>query len=213
MPGSRLLYKGAEADVYLGRWCGRKAVFKRRKVMAYRLPSLDQAIRAQRTAKEAEMMHRSKGAGVESPVLYFVDPLHSTLVMEFVEGPRMKDLLSGAPASEAEPLFEELGRDAALLHEAGIMHGDLTTSNVVVRRGSLVFLDFGLSASTYRLEDRAVDLRLIKETITGAHPEVAVPAMRALLVGYGSESGEARLRDVTRQLRDIERRGRYARVE
>ena len=207
-----LLYRGAEADVFLGRWCGRPAVFKRRKAMPYRLPALDRAIRAQRTVREAEMVHRSKAVGVPSPLLYFVDPKHSTLVMEYVEGPRLKDLLD-APAAEPSALFEELGRDVARLHMAGIMHGDLTTSNVVLREGSLVFLDFGLSASTYRLEDRAVDLRLIKETVAGAHPAVAAPSMRALMEGYGSEAGAPALKAVSRQLADIERRGRYARVE
>lgn len=74
-------------------------------------------------------------------------------------------------------------------------------------------IDFGLSITTTRLEDQAVDLRLIKETLTGAHSDLAREALETLFEGYKQVVGERRLRDVTWQLRDIERRGRYARVE
>lgn len=213
LSGTELIYRGAEADVYTGTWCHRKAVFKHRKKLPYRLDVLDRMIRNQRTIREAEMIHRVKEAGVPSPHLYFVDTADSVLVMEFVEGFRMKDLVSSIPAASSVPLFRKLGKMAAVLHSKGIMHGDLTTSNVIVKGGLLVMIDFGLSITTSRLEDQAVDLRLIKETITGAHSELANEALEALFEGYAEVAGERRFRDVTRQLRNIERRGRYARVE
>lgn len=209
----RLIYRGAEADVYLGRWCGMPAVFKFRKKLAYRLESLDRAIRSQRTVHEAEMIHRAKEAGVLSPLLYDLDLPNSTLVMEFVEGQRMKELVSSIPRRNAIALFKELGREVAMLHSAGIMHGDLTTSNVIVGPDAMVLIDFGLSVATMRLEDQAVDLRLIKETVTGAHSDLAKGALGALFEGYADVLGEKRLRAAARQLGQIERRGRYARVE
>jgi TP53 regulating kinase-like protein len=208
----RLLYKGAEADVIRGEWQGLDAVFKVRKPLRYRLPVLDDMIRRQRTIREAEMIHLSKDAGVASPFLYYVDIPASTLVMEFVEGDRVKDLVGVLPTRRLESVFLEFGRNAARLHSAGIMHGDLTTANVVWRDGRLVFIDFGLSIRTTRLEDHAVDIRLIKETLVGAHPEVAAVALEALNHGYASVVGPARSRAVLRQLQGIERRGRYARV-
>ncbi len=211
-PSGTLLYRGAEADVVLGDWQGLKAVFKIRKPLTYRLPVLDETIRRQRTVREAEMMHLAKRAGVASPALYDVDVPGSTLVMEFIEGERLKDLVTSLPALGLEECFFEFGDAAARLHRAGIMHGDLTTANVVRRRGRLVFIDFGLSIRTSRLEDHAVDLRLIKETLAGAHSDASARAFEALTRGYASVVGPSRSRAVLRQLQSIERRGRYARV-
>lgn len=209
---SSLLYRGAEADIEEGTWQGMRAVYKVRKPLAYRLAALDDAIRRQRTAREAEMIHLAKRAGVAAPYLYDVDIPGSTLVMEFVEGERLRDKVGSMVEGEARSAFLEFGADAAKLHSAGIVHGDLTTANVVVRKGALVFLDFGLSFRTARLEDQAVDLRLIKETLVGAHPAVSRLALEELLKGYAGVAGAEKSRSVLRQLRSIERRGRYARV-
>ncbi len=207
-----LLYRGAEADVIRGDWHGLDAVFKVRKPLTYRLQVLDESIRRQRTVHEAEMVHLSRRAGVPSPFLYNVDVPNSTLVMEYIEGERVKDQLGSISENELSRIFLEFGRDVARLHSAGIMHGDLTTANVVRRGRRLVFIDFGLSIRTARLEDHAVDLRLIKETLVGAHFGVAASALEALYRGYAEVVGPARSRAALRQLRSIERRGRYARV-
>ena len=208
----RLLYKGAEADVILGDWQGLEAVFKVRKPLTYRLKVLDEAIRRQRTVREAEMIHLAKKAGVSSPFLYKVDVPSSTLVMEFVRGDRVKDLVPSLSESQLGRVFFDFGQDVGRLHSYGIMHGDLTTANVVRRNGRLVFIDFGLSVRATRLEDHAVDLRLIKETLVGAHPEASARALEALNRGYASVVGPVRTRAVLKQLQNIERRGRYARV-
>jgi TP53 regulating kinase-like protein len=188
------------------------AVYKVRKPLGYRLRALDESLRRQRTLREAEMIHQAKRAGIASPFLFDVDVAGAILVMEYVSGRRLKEFIGSAPKDDAIDVFHGLGGDAARLHAAGIMHGDLTTANVVMRSGKLVFIDFGLSVRTTRLEDHAVDLRLIKETLVGAHPEVAAFAMDAFCRGYSKVVGEARTRAVLRQLRSIERRGRYARV-
>lgn len=207
------MYKGAEADVFLGTWAGIPAVYKIRKRMEYRLRALDSMLRTQRTIHEAGMMAAAKASGVEAPFVYFLSPARATLVMEYVAGTRMKDAIANGKTRETVDLFRKLGGSVARLHRAGIMHGDLTTANVIIRNGSLVFLDFGLSVHSTRVEDYAVDMRLIKETITGAHAPVAGVAIEALFEGYREVSGDERAKSVLRQLRAIERRGRYARVE
>jgi Kae1-associated kinase Bud32 len=210
-PG-RLLYKGAEADVILGRWQGVDAVFKVRKPLSYRLPILDETIRRQRTLREADMTHEAKEAGVSTPSLYDVDLLRATLVMEYVRGRRLRDLIGRLSQAETKEVFTLFGAQVAKLHAAGIMHGDLTTANVVRKGEALVFLDFGLSVRTARVEDHAVDLRLIKETLVGAHSPFAPAALEAIYEGYSKVSGGPKFKAVFRQLRSIERRGRYARV-
>jgi TP53 regulating kinase and related kinases len=208
----RLLYRGAEADVLLGRWQGIEAVFKTRKPLTYRLRALDDTIRRQRTIREAEMIHLAKDAGVSAPFMFAVDVPGATLVMEYIRGERLKDLLPSCGEKGAKDVFRSFGASAARLHRSGVMHGDLTTANVVVRSEGLVFIDFGLAIRSTRVEDRAVDIRLIKETLTGAHPGLAAAALDALYEGYAMEAGPAMAKSVMRQLRSIERRGRYARV-
>jgi TP53 regulating kinase and related kinases len=209
----RLVYRGAEADVFLGRWCRVPAVYKSRKPLDYRLPELDLAIRSQRTVREAQMIRESKRAGVPSPYLYYVSPDEALLVMQYIEGERLKAVLDASTLREGAKLSGEFGRMVATLHRAGIMHGDLTTSNVIVNDRGLHLIDFGLSVRTGRIEDQAVDLRLIKETLVGAHNPMAKRLMASLLDGYSSVIGEGRALQARKKLVEIERRGRYARVE
>ncbi|MGD0318990.1 MAG: Kae1-associated kinase Bud32 [Nitrososphaerales archaeon] len=211
-PKGRLLYQGAEADIVSGTWRGLAAVYKVRRPLLYRLAELDIAIRHQRTLHEAELAHSARKAGVCVPRLYYIDAPRTTLVMEYVEGKRLKEFVSSAPEEEAGNFFRALGRNVARLHSAGITHGDLTTANVIIRDGELVFIDFGLSSHSSRLEDHAVDLRLIKETLVGAHPSISSMALERLFEGYSEETGAKRTKAVTKQLTSIERRGRYARL-
>jgi TP53 regulating kinase-like protein len=208
----KLIYRGAEADILLGEWQGLDVIYKVRKPLEYRLPILDEAIRHHRTLREAEMIHQARKAGVDAPRLYHVDPASATLVMEFVLGDRLRDLIGRISSAELADVFLMFGKDVARLHESGIMHGDLTTANVVRRGGGLVFVDFGLSLRSERLEDHAVDIRLIKETLVGAHSDFSSVALEAFYTGYSTVVGEARFRQVLKQLQNIERRGRYARV-
>jgi TP53 regulating kinase-like protein len=212
----KLLYRGAEADVFRGEWCGLPAVYKVRNPLPYRLPELDKLIRVQRTVHEAQMIHLSRVAGVSSPHLYYLSPPEALLVMEYLEGTRLKTLLleSGLKDARVARIGEEFGGSVGRLHAAGIMHGDLTTSNVIIDDdGGVSLIDFGLAIHSQRLEDQAVDLRLIKETLTGAHNILSKRFMQSLLSGYSSVLGKERAEAATRKLAEIERRGRYARVE
>ncbi|MDG6925952.1 MAG: Kae1-associated kinase Bud32 [Nitrososphaerota archaeon] len=207
----RLFYRGAEADIFLGDWAGSPAVFKFRKPLPYRLPELDEEIRGQRTVHEASIIGDARSAGLRVPYLYYVSPRESLIVMQRIEGPRLKSYLQSA--SENRGVSEEFGRTVGVLHRSGIMHGDLTTSNVIVADGGVHLIDFGLATHSLKVEDHAVDLRLIKETLVGAHSRVSSAVMASFLAGYASVVGEKRVKEVVRKLAEIERRGRYARVE
>ena len=211
----KLLYRGAEADVFRGDWCGVSAVYKMRKPLLYRLPELDKLIRSQRTVHEAQLLHESKFAGVSAPYVFYLSPQDALLVMEFIEGQRLKNVLleAGLANERLDALGERFGRTVAKLHAAGIMHGDLTTSNVIVDGDSLSLIDFGLAVHSLKLEDHAVDLRLIKETLTGAHNSVSKRFMLSMMSGYSAVLGRAKAEAAAKKLAEIERRGRYARVE
>ena len=200
----RLIKKGAEADIYLTTWAGRKAISKIRSPKPYRHVELDRTIRKQRTIREANFMSIAKKAGIESPYVYFVDPKKAEIIMEFIEGRNVKDVITPA-------LCREVGRYSALLHSINIVHGDLTTSNFIIDKKRLVLLDFGLSYYSERTEDVATDLRLIKEVLASAHIRVR-GAYERFVEGYVSIAGKKKADRILENVREIEQRGRYARV-
>ena len=206
----RLLKKGAEGDVYETAWDGRRAVLKVRRPKPYRNRSLDESIRRKRTLREAQMLVLAKAAGVAAPLVYFVDPPAASITMQYVAG-RPAHGFAGRRLAE---LCRHMGRAAGRLHRAGIMHGDLTTSNFIALGGSggVAAVDFGLSSRTPRDEDHAVDLRLFKEILGSAHVDDMDAAWRAFLAGYGPAVGAERRRRIERLVADIEARGRYATV-
>ena len=200
----KLLKRGAEADIYVGNWYGKRMISKIRKVKSYRHKSLDDEIRKSRTINEANMISASKMTGVVSPFLYFVDPFYAEIVMEFVDGKIAKDVITPR-------LCEEIGKYTALLHMNDIIHGDLTTSNFIVSK-KLVVLDFGLSYYSKRREDRAVDIRLIKEIFSSAHVSFYKDAYEGFLQGYSEIYGEYETQKILKNVSEIERRGRYTQL-
>lgn len=200
-----LLKRGAEADIRLTEWFGRPAVLKVRHPKPYRNPDLDARLRRQRTLREASMLHMVKSLGVSSPLVYFVDAGRHSIIMERIRGAPVHSL----PAGEIPGHCREMGRIAGLLHSAGIMHGDLTTSNFILA-DRLFLIDMGLSRRTIKPEDWAVDMRLIKEMLGSAHAEVMEESWGALVGGYALTM--PRHAEVLRLVSRIEARGRYARV-
>jgi TP53 regulating kinase and related kinases len=199
----RLAKKGAEADIYITEWAGKKAVSKVRAPKPYRHPELDAAIRKHRTIHEANFISAAKAAGVMTPFVHFVDPVGAEIIMEFVQGDNVRDAI-------APDLCYGMGRYAALLHASNIIHGDLTTSNFIADK-KLVLLDFGLSYYSERKEDMATDIRLIKEVLTSAHIAVK-KAFPRFVEGYASVAGKKRTDKILENVKEIEQRGRYARV-
>ncbi len=200
----KLIKRGAEADIYLGSWYGKTMISKIRKVKLYRHKSLDAEIRKTRTINEANMISASKLTGVTSPFLYFVDPFCSEIIMEFVEGNSAKDIIN-------TKVCEEIGKYAGLLHTNHIIHGDLTTSNFILNK-KLVILDFGLSYYSHRREDRAVDVRLIKEILSSAHAAIYKEAYEGFLRGYSAILGKYETEKILKRVSEIEQRGRYAQI-
>jgi TP53 regulating kinase-like protein len=208
----KLIKKGAEADLYLIRWLDLPAVRKVRVPKPYFQPQLDQAIRSHRTSQEAIFLRKARECGVSTPLVYFVDPKRAELIMQFIEGERLKEALLTRGDEECVELCREMGRVIALLHSHDIMHSDLTPSNFIISKGRLVALDFGLSFISKKLEDRAVDLHLLKGVLISTYTEKADLYFNSVLEGYSSIHGEAFVNTLKAKIREIERRGRYARV-
>lgn len=193
-----IIAKGAEAVISrVG-----DTIMKLRVRKGYRLPEIDSKIRKSRTRIEARLLQEAKRAGVPVPNVIEVDEEAGKLVMEFVEGTRIKELLDGRKAGE---ICRLIGKEVGLLHSAGIAHGDLTTSNMILKEGKVYIIDFGLAKKTKSIEDFAVDLHLLERALTSAHCAIAGVCFCEVLDEY-TKMMPGR---VIERLREIEKRGRY----
>lgn len=179
--------------VWEGRFLGRDVIVKERFAKQYRHPALDAKLTGQRLRQEARAMLRARKLGVPAPVLYSVDTATASLYMERVPGHSLKTLLHGGtvPLPEQLELVREMGRLVAGLHDGAMVHGDLTTSNVLVveePRRHLVVIDFGLSYFSKIAEDKAVDLYVLERAFTSAHAAHGVELFEACLEAYKSAS-------------------------
>jgi len=205
----RLIAKGAEADLWFDPdWNGRRVVIKRRVEKRYRHPEIDRELRRLRTLREAEIIHRAKKAGVPTPIIYQVDPEEATMVMEYIEGRRLRDIVDELSPEERLRVFQLAGRQAGRLHRAGIIHGDLTTSNMILTPSRLVFIDFGLAELSTEEAEGGVDLQLMRRMRQSTHFEYSEELLDAFLEGYREEMG-AEADGVFRRMDEIARRGRY----
>jgi TP53 regulating kinase and related kinases len=205
-----LFKKGAEASLYLADWHERKVIVKVRIPKKYRPEALDMQIRSYRTVHEPQLMHEAKQAGVVTPLIYMVNVPQAAIVMEYVEGRQVKQLLNAAGKHERHALCVRIGESTARLHRHGLIHGDLTTSNMILNpEGKLFFVDFGLGEKNIELEAQGVDLHLLKRALQSTHYQFWEECFHSVLCGYTSILGIEQAEKVYEKIREIERRGRY----
>ena len=208
--GDVLISKGAEAHIYLTKFFDMKAIKKVRVKKLYRVPSIDMAIRKMRTRREAKLLSQVKKIGVPAPVIYDLILSEYTIIMEYVKGKLLKDLLishSLSPIEEKE-YFKRIGEFVGRMHSSDIIHGDLTTSNIIITpSGKIVFIDFGLGEFTSSIEDKGVELRVFYTALCSTHPDRADDLFEAFLDGY--EHSYDLARKVISKFSEISLRGRY----
>ncbi len=211
-----LMKKGAEANLYLEQFARvlhrageGKVVVKHRISKRYRILEIDKQLRESRTTLESKLFADAKRAGVPTPLVYEVDRTDMRIVMEFVDGRQVKLVLDKLKPKARRKLCELIGRQVARLHRAGIVHGDLTTSNMILtREGRVYFVDFGLGEYNPSLEARGVDLHLLRRALQSIHFRITDEAYRAVLAGYKREFGEG-ASEVIERVEEIGHRGRY----
>jgi Kae1-associated kinase Bud32 len=187
-------------------WHGRAAVEKVRLPKAYRHERLDDEIRRARIRTEARLMAEARRLGISVPILYDVDLARHRLVMEYVDGPQVKEVLQKRLADPA-PVARAVGRLAGTLHANGIVHGDLTTSNMLWRDGRIHAIDLSMGEKTDSVESQGVDLRLLKEAWTSAHFDLQGLFESEVLAAY--REAHAGADAAIAKLAEIEERGRY----
>ncbi len=189
---------GAEAQIFIER--NRVVKFRPRK--SYRIEAIDKALRGFRTRREAKILSMLYEKKFPVPKVLDVSDKTMNISMELIKGLKVRDALD---KNNCKKLGEEIGRKVGLLHSYGIIHGDLTTSNMILQK-EVYFIDFGLGFFSDKAEDRAVELHLLKETARGTHPSISDDFLKAVMKGYQkSFSGGAA---VLERMQTVEERGR-----
>ncbi|XP_028854895.1 EKC/KEOPS complex subunit TP53RK [Denticeps clupeoides] len=217
LAGCALWKQGAEARIYRGKFLGRAAVVKHRFPKRYRHPQLDEKLTRRRTVQEARAALRCRKAGISVPVVYFVDYTTHCIFMEDLVGSiTVRDHIVTTQQSGDNPeslggLADEMGRILAKMHDEDVIHGDLTTSNMLLRNGSegpgadLVLIDFGLSYTSALPEDKGVDMYVLEKAFLSTHPNTE-SLFQQLLNSYTAASKKAPA--VIKKLDEVRLRGR-----
>jgi len=203
----RVLHRGAESILYIDAADGEKVLVKERVKKGYRISQIDDRLRKYRTRNEVRLMRAAQAAGVPTPRIIALDEASGKIMMEFIDGTRLKELINSTDEKNLEEVCKEVGRLIGRLHANGIVHGDLTTSNMIVCKGKIYFIDFGLGSFSRRIEDQGTDLCLLYEAIRATHFTVLNTCWQNIVKGYREEYKKAE--EVLKRVEEIERRARY----
>jgi TP53 regulating kinase-like protein len=203
----KILYRGAEAEIRLSKYMGRTVVQKYRVKKAYRIKEIDTQLIASRTKEEAKLIAESRSYGVSVPLIYDVDLNEGIIIMEYLAGKRVKDILNSLKEEERKHICQKIGESIARLHNHDIIHGDITTSNMILLDNRIHFIDFGLGCKNSEMEAKGVDLHVLMEAFESTHSK-HTHCFIYVFEGYKRQfHGDAYA--VMKKIDDIIRRGRY----
>jgi len=220
---NEIIGKGAEAIIYLkteGEHSGQCNVIKDRVKKNYRIPEIDVQFRKFRTRREAKILEKAQSIeGFYAPKLISMDDKGMLVTMEHISGQKLRDVLE---ASDYRDICKRIGIKVARMHAAGIIHSDLTTSNMILseKNKKIYFIDFGLGYFSEKIEDRAVDLHLLRQALESKHYTIWEECFESVLEGYKQEmrkkeyenksNNEGRnFEAIVKRLIVVENRGRY----
>ncbi len=204
-----LIAVGAEAALYKGRFLNLDVVIKYRLRKPYRLNDLDLQLRIQRTILEAKVIRTLMRAGVKVPPLLYVHPEEGILVLKYIKGSLLRDVVHSGSIDVSCKGLNYVGKYAGRMHSIGVVHGDLTTSNVIITPDNMAYLiDFGLSKFSNRIEDMATDIHLFTRSLESAHYKWKDFLLKCFLRGYFNEKGDEAAKIVA-VAKEIRMRGRY----
>ena len=195
---SEPMYTGAEAEIRRKEYLGFPAVEKRRVRKDYRVEKLDKKIRTERIRNEVNMLVSARKA-ISTPHIFDVDTVENAIVMEYIDGSKIKNLFDRGERLE---LSRKIGGHIRRLHEDDLIHNDLTTSNMILKNGKIYLIDFGLGFKSKRLEDKAVDVLVFKKMLKSTHWRHFDKIWKEFCSGYKD-------RKVLDKVTEVEKRARY----
>lgn len=181
-------------------------VIKERLSKGYRIQQLDDSLRQFRTRREAKVLQRLGAIDFPAPALKDFCDKRMSITMDFVPGEKLKDILDRG--DDFQELARRVGSQIGILHKENIVHGDLTTSNMIKdsRSGQIKFIDFGLSCFSDKVEDKAIDLFLLDRALESSHTARYEKLFEAVLEGYKESYPNAE--EVLKRFKQVDMRGR-----
>ncbi len=202
----KVIQQGAEAKIILDEGQGGKFIIKDRIRKAYRISELDKKIRVRRTRSETKLLEKaSKIINAPAPIVKRKDKNATKIVMPFIKGIKLSEYLDKLPSTKQKKICKVIGENIAKLHDVDIIHGDLTTSNMILDKEEVFFIDFGLGFYSKKIEDKAVDLHLLRQALEAKFLKWQ-PLFGSVLDGYARSKDHTKIFE---QLKKVEARGRY----
>ncbi|KAF8418340.1 hypothetical protein EV426DRAFT_634617 [Tirmania nivea] len=209
-----LIKQGAEAHLYHTTFLTptHPSLLKHRPSKAYRHPIVDVRLTKHRCLSEARLLVR----GVTVPAIYFVDEARGEIYMEWITGRTLREVLDNAltstststpptpptPAPDLQILMPRIGSAIAAMHALDVIHGDLTTSNIMIRRPRP-----DEDGDAEEMEDMAVDLYVLERAFISTHPR-AGELLKEVLMGYERGLGKIKGAQVLMRLEEVRLRRR-----
>jgi TP53 regulating kinase-like protein len=199
----KLLYQGAEAKILLSD----NQIIKNRIKKSYRIPELDDKIRKLRTRSETKLLIKASQI-INSPKPLLPPELYQ-IKMPFTDGKRLSEHLDNLLLNKQKSICRQIGESISKLHDKDIIHGDLTTSNMILKENQIFFIDFGLGFISHKFEDKAVDLHLLKQALEAKHFKHWETLFKEVIKGYLFYGDLKDKKIVLERLKAVEKRGRY----
>jgi len=203
----KIIQQGAEAKIILSETAEGKFVIKDRIKKSYRTPELDKKIRVRRTRSETKLLKKaSEIINSPKPLIENKDKTSTKIKMSFIQGKKLSEFLDSFPLTKQKETCKLIGLNIGKLHDADLIHGDLTTSNMILSKEKIFFIDFGLGFHSIKIEDKAVDLHLLRQALEAKHFKNWKTLFKSVLLGYSKSKD---YKKVLEQFKKVESRGRY----
>lgn len=203
----KMIKQGAEAKLFLDEKDNQKIIIKDRIKKKYRIDEIDKKVRKLRTTQEYNLLSEARRANVPTPRIFGIDKENNKIIMEYVDGVRIKELFNETDKKKIEQICFDIGRLVGKIHSAGIIHGDLTTSNMILWNKNIYFIDFGLGFFSRKIEDQGTDLRLLHEALKSTHFKIIDICWKKIIEGYKKEYQKSN--EVLEKIEEIKKRARY----
>ena len=201
MTPQKIIVHGAEAKIILSN----DFIIKDRIKKSYRIPELDEKIRKRRTKSEAKLLQKASEI-INSPKPFFKPEISYQIKMPFIKGKKLSEHLDNFSLAKQKQICRQIGESISKLHEQDIIHGDLTTSNIILQKDKIFIIDFGLGFISHKFEDKAVDIHLFKQALEAKHFKQWEVLLKEFFKDYKKYSNSKK---VLERLKAVEKRGRY----
>lgn len=193
---------GAEAKIILQDGI----IIKQRIPKPYRLKQIDNKLIKYRTRREARLLKRLQPI-IPVPEILEVSEPEGRIQMSYIKGDKLSEHLDNYSNEKRIKLCKQIGKQVALMHNENIIHGDLTTSNMILKDDKVYFIDFGLGFIDPKIEHKAVDLHLIKQALESRHYQHYESSFSELIKSYKKYCKNSE--EILERLEKVESRGRY----